>query len=87
VVPVGTKELNVGANSWYHNFPPSDPLDVAPRLRFQQREGRLKDPVFLGACQLAKIEATPRQARKWNNGQGVALRFRNEAKSHGETNP
>jgi hypothetical protein len=41
----------------------------------------MKDPVFLAACTLAEIEATPRQARKWNNGQGVALRHKNEAKS------
>jgi hypothetical protein len=76
----------VGANSWYHNFPTSDPLDVEAGERFKQREGRMKDPVFLAACELAKgpfVKVTPsaRQARKWNNGQGVALRFRNEAKS------
>jgi hypothetical protein len=69
------------SGNWWTNFPTSDPLDVEAGLRFKQREGRLQDPVFLGACQLASIEATPRQARKWNNGQGVALRFRNEAKS------
>ncbi len=72
----------MGVNSWYHNFPTSDPLDVEAGLRFKRREGRMKDPVFLGACALAEIEATPRQARKWNNWAGIAYkRFRNEAKS------
>jgi hypothetical protein len=78
--------VTVGLNSWYHGFPASDPLDVEAGERFKQREGRMKDPVFLGACELAKKAnqpslVTPRQARKWNNGQGVALRFKNEAKS------
>ena len=74
-----TKEPNVSA-SWWANFPTSPPLDVVAELLFRQRESRMKDPVFLGACTLAEIEATPRQARKWNNGKGVALRHRNEAK-------
>ena len=76
----------MGLNSWYHGFPASDPLDVEAGLRFKQRESRMKDPVFLGAVELAKgpfikVEATPRQARKWNNGRGIALRYKNEAKS------
>jgi hypothetical protein len=71
----------VGLNSWYHGFPASDPLDVEAGLRFKSREFRMKDPVFLGACELFGIPATPRQARKWNNGQGIALRHRKEAKS------
>jgi hypothetical protein len=71
----------VGINSWYHSFPTSDPLDIEAGERYKKREGRMKDPVFLAACTLAEIEATPRQARKWNNGQGVALRHKNEAKS------
>jgi hypothetical protein len=75
----------VSAN-WWSNFPTSPPLDVEAGLRYLQREGRMKDPVFVGACELAKKAnqpslATPRQARKWNNGQGLALRHRNEAKS------
>ena len=86
------KELNVSASSWWANFPTSPPLDVEAGLRYKQREGRMKDPVFLRAVELAKgpfikVEATPRQARKWNNGKGIALRYRNEAKSHGEPNP
>ncbi len=71
----------VGLNSWYHGFPTSPPLDVEAGERFKQREGRMLDPVFLGACELYGIKPTPRQARKWNNGQGVALRHKNEAKS------
>jgi hypothetical protein len=53
----------------------------------------MKDPVFLKACELAnkgpfvKVTPSARQARKWNNGKGIALRYRNEAKRHGETNP
>jgi hypothetical protein len=80
VAAAKTKELNVSAN-WWTSFPTSPPLDVEAGLRYKTREHRMKDPVFLGACALAEIEATPRQARKWANGQGVALRFRNEAKS------
>jgi hypothetical protein len=73
--------VTVGLNSWYHGFPASDPLDVEAGERFKQRQGRLLDPVFKGACELANVEATPRQARKWNNGAGIALRHQNEAKS------
>jgi hypothetical protein len=73
---VGAKGYN-----WWSTFPTSPPLDVEAGLRLKQREGRMRDPVFLGACSLADIDATPRQARKWNNGRGVALRERNEAAS------
>jgi hypothetical protein len=75
-----TKELNVSAN-WWASFPTSPPLDVEGGVRYLMRQGRLLDPVFKGACELANVEATPRQARKWNNGAGIALRHRNEAKS------
>ena len=75
-----SKEPNVSA-SWWANFPTSPPLDVQAGVRYKKREGRMQDPVFQGACTLAEIEATPRQARKWNNSQGLALRFRNKAKA------
>ena len=65
---------------WWESFPTSDPLDVEAGERFTKRKNRIKDPLFLGACTLAEIEPTPRQARKWNNGQGLALRFKNQAK-------
>lgn len=73
------------SNSWWAAFPGSPPLDVGAGVRYKQRESRLKDPLFLAACELAKKAnqpslVTPRQARKWNNGQGVALGFKNEAK-------
>jgi hypothetical protein len=80
------------SGNWWDSFAPSPPLDVEAGLRYEQREGRMKDPVFLKACELAKgpfVKVTPsaRQARKWNNGKGIALRYRNEAKRHGESNP
>jgi hypothetical protein len=78
---VETKELNVGIANWWNSFPSSPPLDVEAGLRLRQREGRMNDPVFLKACSLARIEATPRQARKWNNDSGKALGYRNQAKS------
>jgi hypothetical protein len=78
---VEIKELNVGIANWWNSFPGSPPLDVEAGLRLRQREGRMNDPVFLKACSLASIEVTPRQARKWNNGRGKALGFRNQAKS------
>lgn len=76
----------MGVNSWYHDFPTGPPLDVEAGERFKQREGRMLDPVFLAACELAKgpfVKVTPsaRQARKWNNDRGIALRYKNEAKS------
>jgi hypothetical protein len=74
------------SGNWWSSFPTSPPLDVEAGERYKQREGRMKDPVFLAACELAKgpfVKVTPsaRQARKWNNGKGIALRYRNEAKS------
>lgn len=75
-----TKELNVGVNSWWKAFPTSPPLDVEAGVRFKKRENRVGDPLFIGSCTLAEIKPTPRQARKWNNGRGLALRFRNQAK-------
>jgi hypothetical protein len=68
------------ATSWWKTFPTSPPLDVGAGLRYLQREGRLQDVVFLAACKLAGIPPTSRQARKWSNGSGLALRFRNKAK-------
>jgi hypothetical protein len=72
----------VGLNSWYRAFPPSEPLDVEAGLRFTKRENRLKDKLFISACELAGIPATPRQARKWNNGTGKAFGFRNTARAY-----
>ena len=66
---------------WWKAFPASPPLDVVAGERYKKREGRLHDVVFLSSCELAGIPATPRQARKWNNDKGLAVRFRNEAKS------
>jgi hypothetical protein len=68
------------AVSWWKQFKTSPPLDVEAEHRYKQREGRLLDVVFIAACKLAKIGTTSRQARKWNNGAGLALRFRNHAK-------
>jgi hypothetical protein len=68
------------ATAWWKAFPPSPPLDVEAGERYKQREGRLLDVVFIRACQLAGVDTTSRQARKWNNGAGLALRFRNKAK-------
>jgi hypothetical protein len=71
--------VTVGSH-WYDVFKSSPPLDVEAGERYKQREGRLLDVVFKGACELAGIPPTSRQARKWNNNQGLALRFRNKAK-------
>ena len=72
-------EVTVAVN-WWASFPTSAPLDVEAGLRFKKRKNRIKDPLFLGACTLAEIEPTPRQARKWNNQLGVALKFKNQAR-------
>jgi hypothetical protein len=77
---VKTKEMDVGAK-WWQGFPTSPPLDVEAGLRFVKRKNRIDTPIFQGACSLAGIEPTARQARKWNNGKGLALRHKNEAKS------
>lgn len=66
--------------SWWHSFPTSPPLDVEAERRYKRVESRLTDVVFLGACDLAGIEPTRRQARKWNNGKGLALRHKNQAR-------
>jgi hypothetical protein len=66
---------------WWQLWVSSPPLDQEAEERFKKREGRLNDVVFRGACDLAGIKPTPRQARKWNNGKGLALRFQNKAKS------
>jgi hypothetical protein len=66
--------------NWWKAFKTSPPLDVEAGVRYLGREGRLLDVVFKGACELAGIPPTSRQARKWNNNQGLALRFRNKAK-------
>jgi hypothetical protein len=67
-------------NHWYDVFKPSPPLDVEAGERYKQREGRLQDVVFIAACKFSGVETTARQARKWNNGKGIAIRSRNEAK-------
>jgi hypothetical protein len=79
-VAVAMKELSVSV-SWWKAFPTSPPLDIEAGERFRKRKGRMNDVVFIGACTLAGIEPTPRQARKWNNGKGLAIRYRNTAKA------
>jgi hypothetical protein len=66
--------------SWWSGLPTSPPLDVEAGVRYLQRQGRVLDVVFVRACQLAGVGTTSRQARKWNNGKGLALRFLNKAK-------
>ena len=68
------------AVAWWKAFPTSPPLDVEAGERFKKREGRLLDAVFIKACDQAGIPTTSRQARKWNNNKGLALRFRNKAR-------
>jgi hypothetical protein len=81
VTPVSAERKGVTvASAWWKAFSTSPPLDVEAGLRFKKREGRLLDVVFIGACELAGIPTTSRQARKWNNNKGLALRFRNKAK-------
>ena len=75
-----TRRTAVGANSWYHNFPASDPLDSHAGFVFKARKNLMENKQFVKSCELAGIPATPRQARKWLRGTGLALRFRNEAK-------
>jgi hypothetical protein len=77
------KETAMARNcvSWWSNFPPSPPLDTYGTERAKKTEGRMNDTVFLGACELAGIPATKRQARKWNNHKGLAIRFKREAHS------
>jgi hypothetical protein len=77
--PAERKGVTV-ATSWWKTFPTSPPLDVGAGERFKKREGRLLDVVFVAACKIAGVGTTSRQARKWNNGKGLALRFRNHAK-------
>lgn len=69
------------AISWWKAFPTSPPLDVEAGIRYKKREGRLQDVVFNAACKLAGIDTTSRQARKWNNGKGLAIRYINKAKA------
>ena len=40
---------------------------------------RFTTPVFLRACELAKIKPTKRQASKWRNKRGLARQFMNAA--------
>lgn len=76
---VSAKEIAVGV-SWWVSFPSSEPLDVEAGKRFKKRVGTLKSHLFNASCILAGIEPTPRQARKWNNGQGLAMRYSAQAK-------
>jgi len=57
------------------------PLDKEAGRRFKKREGRMNDPLFLASCEFSKIKPTVRQARKWNNGVGIAFQNRNQARS------
>ena len=39
------------------------------------------DAVFVKACAIGKVEATPRQASKWRNKKGTARKFVGSATS------
>jgi hypothetical protein len=77
--PAERKGVTV-ATRWWKTFPTSPPLDVEAGERYKKREGRLLDVVFIAACKFAGVDTTARQARKWNNGKGLAIRSRNKAK-------
>lgn len=59
----------------------SKPLDVVAGERHKKRDQRMIDPLFLAACEFSNTKPTPRQARKWNNGKGIAFLNRNQARS------
>ena len=71
------------AINWWRRWKASKPLDVVAEKRFRSREGTLKNPGFLAACEAAGISPTPRQARKWNNGKGIAVLFRSDTRKIG----
>jgi hypothetical protein len=43
------------------------------------REFSLTNAVFIKACELAEVEPTQRQASRWRNGKGTAIRFKQTA--------
>lgn len=55
-------------------------LQAASDKRGLDNTGRMHDPLFRRACELAGIEPTRRQASKWNNKRGLAWDRRNDAK-------
>lgn len=52
-----------------------DPLPETTNEDFAKQ-----DRLFKKACELAEVEATPRQASRWRNGTGAARRFFRDAK-------
>lgn len=69
---------------WWQSFKTSPPLDIEAEERRKRCDNRMEGTasvLFRACCELAGIEPTRRQARKWNNGTGLALRYKNEARS------
>jgi len=60
----------------WQRVPTLPPLDQNAVKRFHAREQTLKNPVFIEACNRAKVDPTPRQACKWNMGKGAARNAR-----------
>ena len=54
----------------------------APRRDYgtYHKEFAKDDLFFQKACELAGVQATRRQASKWRNNRGAAIKFKNEAK-------
>ena len=54
--------------------------EVRKKRGYNANQGTLANEKFKKACELAGVEPTKRQARKWNLGKGKAYSFRNQVK-------
>lgn len=54
-------------------------LDTLAEAGYLARQATLQSGIFQKACELAGIEATKRQARKWLHGKGKACLYKQEA--------
>lgn len=77
----------MGKTAKKHSWFRSPEMYMGPDLRGEGKtnrmnanKGRLTDPVFIKACELAEIPVSKRQASKFNNGYGAAYNQRFNAR-------
>ena len=62
---------------WQRVQATNPPMEESRRRR--ANKATFESLIFKEACKLAKIDRTPRQASRWNNNRGLAMRYNKQA--------
>ncbi len=78
---VGMKVGMKGGQQWTRVTGPN--IQPQHKERGLANKSRLADALFTNSCKVAGVEATKRQASKWNNKKGAAYNVANKIEMNG----